>query len=288
MKKFLKVFIIILSIVAVVAGTAFFFFRKLEEKNNKTGSIIELLQSEDKIKFDEDLIYVSDVLTNDSDSRLELVLKTSKKLDEITLDLSTYNIQNNTSINDKNISQKLKQVNSLRSSMSGMIVEFKIKDANSTIFNEKEGANDLFKQSCYYLTEYANLVKMLNINSNYDDLKFNMFELYANVVIDSFSVSNLIYDGADKTFNLDNKANIEKMNAILKIRNSRIVRISNEGLDNETVEILNSSDVNKFNRFYSQSDKALFAKELSSNLTYNNQSTVEKKAAYYLKLVFGI
>ena len=110
-----------------------------------------------------------------------------------------------------------------------------------------------------------------------------MFDLYANVVVYSFSSSNMIYDGSSKMLNLENESNIEVMNDILKIRNSRIVKITNEGLSNEIVEILNSSDFNNFNYFYSQSDKTLLAKDLSVNLTNNNQSNVEKKATYYLK-----
>jgi len=59
MKKFLKVFIIVLLVLAVIGGTVFFFFRKLEKENSNTGSIVAMLESESVINLRDDLVIVS-------------------------------------------------------------------------------------------------------------------------------------------------------------------------------------------------------------------------------------
>ena len=58
MKKFLKVFIIILLVLAVVGGTVFFFFKKHKQENTETGSIINFVCSESKVKLSDKLLVI--------------------------------------------------------------------------------------------------------------------------------------------------------------------------------------------------------------------------------------
>ena len=51
MKKFFKVFITIVVIVGAVLGTTFLFFKNIIKQNNKTGSIVNMLKSENKQLF---------------------------------------------------------------------------------------------------------------------------------------------------------------------------------------------------------------------------------------------
>ena len=105
MKKFIKVFIIVLLVIGVIGGTCFFFFRKHKDKNSKTESIVSMLQSESKIKFDEDLSLITGYMkdSNSADTRLDLIINTSGKLDDILSVLSSYYVSANTQIKNEEI-----------------------------------------------------------------------------------------------------------------------------------------------------------------------------------------
>ena len=281
MKKFVKVFIIVLSILAVIGGTVFFFFKKVEEKNNKTGSIVAMLESEIKLQYDFDLAQINDIVDSDAtDNRMDLLIQTNAKLDEIIYILATYYIDSNTELDNEKIANKVQQVNDLRKTLMRMMEEYNLKK-DSEFFNKHEGVNDLYKKSCEYLIQYANLANLINNSLEHverdADLKFNMFEIYSNIIINSFNKTKL--DG-DKLV-IDSNANIDLVNSVFHIENSFIVTSVNQF----------SSIVNLFNESYNKCDKLSFANNLNKNiqtLQTANPRTVEEIATFYFKEIFGI
>ncbi len=293
MKKFLKVFIIVLLVIGVIAGTAFFFFRKIEKDDNTTPSIVAMLKSDDKSAFNQQLKTVSDLVNSDSqDNRIELIITVNKKLDDVVFALSTYFIDSNTQINDKALSKSYYDLINKRKMLTRMMNEYQIKK-DSDLFDRHIGANDLYLQSCSYLVSYSKFSKRLNdlvpINKS-TELKFNMIEVYSNVVGYTFSKGNLT-TLENKRCSLLDSSNIVKINSIFKMRNNHIVKIENENQANEKVTILNSLNNNLFNKYYKKCNRELFAKNLSANwsaATTPNQSTSELLATYYLRSIYGV
>lgn len=285
MKKFLKVFIIILLVLAVIGGTCYFFFRKLEIKNNNTGSIVEMLQSESKQKFDSNIALMNELVNSDSsDDRVELIVETSQNLDQIVFELSTYHIETNTAINNEKIAEKLRGVKSTMNLLNRMVEEYNLKK-DSAYFNKHSGANDFYEKSCDYLVEYARLVQLINSNlknvNKTSDLKFNMFDVYSNIVIGTFKETKQYEHPQGELKVVEVVENIKKINEIFTIEDSFIVTKSNQF----------SSYVNQFNQYYAKSDKELFALEFALNIrsaTANSENTHEENATYILKLIFGI
>lgn len=293
MKKFLKVFIVVLLVIGVVSGTTYFFFRKVEENDHTTASIAEMLQSDEKLKFNNNLIHTYLQINSDlSDTRMNLLIQTNQKLDEIVYTLSTYFIQSDTKINNEKLSNKLKQVNASRAILSDMMVEYSIKK-DSELFDRHLGANDFYIAMCSYLMQYADFANQLNnlirVNKT-SDLKFNMFEIYANVVINTFGKTNSSEVNTQRVV-ISDSSNIDVMNSVLKIRASHVVKIENENTQNEEVYMLFNSNTNLFNQYYNKCDKNSFAKNLAENLdlaTNPIQPNNERNAAYYFGLIYGV
>ncbi len=279
MKKFLKVFIFVLLVIASVAGTCFFFFKNLKEKNNTTPSFSAILFSQEQKEFNESLALMSAVVNSDAtDKRLEVVIKTQNNLDEILKVLVSYHVENNTQINNERISKAFKQFNADKALLQNMVSEYLIKK-DSTYFDRHLGANDFYKQACNYLMSYAQLVNYVNMDLNLNksvDLKFSMFEIYCNVVTTSFNTTKI---NASRVM-IENSANINKINDILKIENSFVV----------TKVSPFESIVNEFNRYYYNSNKTEFAKNLANNILIvnSNQGNNEQIATYYFKQIFGV
>ena len=175
--------------------------------------------------------------------------------------------------------QALQQVKSSRSSLIAMLDEFEIKKS-SNYFNRHTGANDLYIQSCRYLTNYARFLNYLNNDLNLNkvsDIKFSAFDVYTNVVLISFEKTkisnNLVY--------IENDKNINKANSLIEINDSFV----------ETKIDQFAQEINLFNGVYYNCNKMEFAKDLADNLATVNsaqQSTFEKVAAYYFKQIFGV
>ena len=279
MKKFLKVFIIVLLVIASVAGTCYFFFKNLKEKDNTTASFAEMIYSESYKTFKNDLVKTASYVNSDkTDSRLDLIIETQMNLDEILTVLSSYHIDTDAKINNERISKAAKQLNSSKSLLQSMMREYSIKK-DSTYFDRHLGANDLYKQSCNYLIAYARLLNYINmdleLNKNVD-LKFTMFDIYCNVVSTSFNSTK----EASSRVVIENASNINKINDIFELDNSIIVTAVNPF----------ASVINEFNDCYYSCNKTEFAENLSANiLTANsNQGTAEQVATYYFKQIFGV
>lgn len=286
MKKFLKVFIIVLLVLGVVGVTCYFFFKKVEERNNTTEPLATMLYSEGKQNFNQALIDMNTLVKNGStDNRLDLIVKTSENLDDIVKVLSSYYVAQNTQINDEQISKALNKVNSSRSLLNSMLQEYNLKvtSTSSAYFNRHTGANDFYSQACVYLINYATFANLLNSSLNVNrvsDLRFNMFEVYCNIAINAFSETKISTIGTDKCVVISNQTNINVMNQYFHIENLHIIT---------SVHAFDAS-VNAFNAYYSISNKIAFANDLSSKVVSvtTAMGNNEEIATYYFKLIYGI
>lgn len=276
MKKFLKIFIIVLLVGSVIGGTCYFFFRNLEKNNHTTSSIASYLMSEEKQNFNNSLYEMHNLANSDStDSRLALIAETNFQLDDMMMVVCSFYVENNTKINDKEISNSFNQLKSSQTLLMAMVNEYKIK-STSNYFDRHVGANDYYKQACSYLMQYASFVNLVSENINVInksvDVRFSMINLYSNVVINTFKSTKEMSNRVDVT----NKDNINWINL-------------NVVFENSCLDVTNaySSNANNFIKFYSACNKSEFASNLKSNITTaskpNQSSTAEQSASYYLK-----
>ena len=280
MKKFLKTFIIILLVLCVIGGTVYFFFKNMKEKDNTTESIVGMLKSESKIAFNESLNKMSTFVNSDgTDNRLDILIETSNKLDDIVYTLTTYLVEDDT-INNEEIAKSLKSVNASKTTLNAMMKEYNIKK-DSSFFNRHLGANDFYEEMSSYLTKYSTFANLLNNYINVDktaDIKFDLFNVYTNVVSNTFKTLAT----KDNLVVVQNDDNIEEVNTRIVIDNSYVVTSGNQFSINN----------NNFIKYYNKCEKQEFAKNLTTNINsvteISENSTNEQIATYYYKLVFGM
>lgn len=304
MKKFLKIFIIVLLVLAVIGGTIFFFFKKHKKENITTGSIANFLLSDNKNTLTKKFLIIDEhiISKDEPDNRMDILIETNEKLDDIMLVLVSYYAESGTSIENKEINKKLLDLKEINKKLIRMSEEYSVKSGyfineqnevefNTTYFDEHLGLNDLYIETCSYLVQYAKLLNMINNTLNVDkisDIKFNMFEIYANIVISTFDSTS----GSTETktrVQIEDDENINTINSILKIRNLNIVKIENENTQFETFKLLVTENNNEFAKHYNNCNKQLFADDFA----YGWESTAspltnEEKAMKYLKLIYGI
>jgi len=283
MKKFLKVFIVVLLVLGVIGGTCYFFFVNLRKRNMTTGSIAEYLESESKINFNSDLNVVKGIMNgNKGDSRFDLIVTTNSKLDSIMSVVSSYYVENNTKVVGKNIVKAYNATKGSKIQLQLMMDEYILKSGNSSYFDKALGANDMYLQACTYLMNYAQSINLiqntLQVNRN-SNVKFNLYDAYTHVVLQTF-----------------NKTNIDQLRtAPLKVVSAASINIMNSNMqfDGYTLKLSNptSNVANDFDKYYSICNKSEFALNLSENVqsvTTVEQTTNEKVATFYLKSLFGI
>lgn len=285
MKKFLKVFLIVIIILGAIAGTVFIFFRNYKENIDSSKAVVEYIYDAKTESFETELSKVNATLKeNESDYRFDLIIETYQKLDDSVLTLSSYLETYGEKVDDEEVIKSLTRVKNLRSTAESMIAEFNLK-SSSTYYVKKLGANDLYVQMTNFLINYASLAKEINYQLDKSsitknaDIKFAFIELYCDVVINDFSavetVSNLKV--------VKNQDNIKLINSKFEITNGSV-----SGLVHGEYSYLN----NNFIKFYSSCDKTEFAKNLKSNVNSVNSisdgSTNVQKATFYFKEIYGI
>lgn len=290
MKKFFKVFITILVIVGAVAGTSYLFFKNLVKNSNKTGSIVNMLQSDSKQTFNTNLNTMDDIVNeNGLDNRMEVIIETNKNLDKIVYTLSSYYINSSTTINNEKVKNQLNVVNLQRSTLTDMMEEYFIKSGyneetkqfTSTYFDKNLGLNDFYKKISSYLVNYAKLAKLIsadigNVNKE-SDVKFIMFDVYADVVKFTFAEHDV---DANKRVVVKDVSNLNLMNAKMKIENFYI--------DNQNIYTIS---MNNFVKSYNKCNKEKFAKNLVLNIAIANspeQADNDLIATFYFKAIFEI
>ncbi len=269
--------------VSVVVGTCVFFFRKHEKKNNTTESLVAYFNSESNDSFKQKMSNMSSLVNSDgTDSRLNIIIETNENLDSIVNVLISYHIESGTKINDEGIANSFKKVKSSKSTLEAMMNEYIIK-ATSTYFDRHLGANDFYIKASKYLVQYAEFAKLINNSVDVDknaDVKFNVFDVYSNVVIQTFKFLNTDQSLTSKVV-VNNVSNIVIMNNRFTIINSIV----------QTSTPLFSKNNNDFNKYYNNCNKTEFASRLAENVgtvTSVEQDNNEKIATYYFKMIMGL
>lgn len=283
MKKFLKVFIVVLLVLGVIGGTCYFFFVNMRKRNTTTSSIAAYLESESKLDFNSDLNVVNSIMNgNKGDDRFGLIVTTNNRLDSIMAVVSSYYVSNNTQVVGKNIVKAFNATKGAKIQLQMMMDEYILKSRNSSFFDKSLGANDMYLQACTYLLNYAQSINLiqntLQVNRN-SNVKFNLFDVYTHVVLETF-----------------NQTNIEQLRtAPLKVVSAASIKVMNNNLqfDGYSLKLKNptSGVANNFDKYYSVCDSNEFARNLSSNVqtvTSAEQTSNEKIATFYLKSIFGI
>ena len=133
-----------------------------------------------------------------------------------------------------------------------------------------------------YITNYAELVKLINNSTNginkSVDLRFSIIELYADVAIETFSSMK---ENVNGTKEITNYNNINFVNNNINWNKMQV---------NAIVGKFNDSCIN-FIKYYNLSNKTELAKNLYS--TYLNVEEVvnptnEQRTVIYFKEVFGL
>ncbi|MBE5740966.1 MAG: hypothetical protein E7351_00305 [Clostridiales bacterium] len=282
MKKFLKILIIVLLVAAAVCATVFVFFRQKGERDVNTGSIVAYIGSIEKKTFNSNMETLSNNVKayNANDTRFDFVEDTSDNLDTILETLITYYMADDTNIADADIKSQFESVKASRARVDDMYTEFDIKK-DSKWFARDKGANDIYRQISDYLVKYADLVNLINadvqIANKNVDIKFAMFEIYANVVSNTFKEFET---DANQLVSVKKIENIDLLNDEMFVQNSYI----------ESAKAFTST-CNDFIKYYNQCDKQEFAKNLAGNVEIDaiteDSSNIEK-ATYYLKSIYGL
>lgn len=281
MKKFLKVLIIVLLVLGAVGGTTYFFFKNNKKKSGDTGSLVNMLTSQQKLDFNNDLRKMRTIVNSDlTDNRLTVIIETNDKLDQVVYGLLSYYLDTNTTINNIPIKEQLDVVNANRALLGDMIKEYNIKK-DSVFFDRHLGANDFYKSACVYLVEYAKFTDMLNdytkVNNKNADIKFAMIEVYTDVVENTFSK---VVKNAKNLNEIENASNISLINDKMFIDNSYI----------QSTQAY-TANASNFVKYYNNCNKQNFASSLANNVTTvtsAEQANNELIATYYFKLIFGI
>ena len=131
MKKFLKVFIIVLLVLGVIGGTCYFFFINMRKKNVTISPIAEYLESESKLNFNSDLNVVSGIMSsNHGDDRFELIVTTNNRLDSIMAVVASYYIESNTQVMGKFIYKMFNSTKGSKIQLQSMMDEYVLKSKN--------------------------------------------------------------------------------------------------------------------------------------------------------------
>ena len=287
LKKFIKFFVIALIIVASVVTTCVIFFRNLDKIKQKEVAVVSFTSSETKQNFDLNLNKTVTAVKNDNpaDTRFDILLSTISNLDNAMNVVATYYVDNGGAVKDNIIATKAEEVNGNMSLAVSMCKEYEIK-TTSTYYDEHLGVNDLFDTTSKYIVSYSEFIILLNsnissVNKNVN-VKFALIDSYCRVCIDVFSNKEASEETSTKNWlKLKDTTNIDFYNRYFKFTNSQLV-----------VKDMFSENNNNFISTYNNCDRANFAENIKSLCesisVYSESLTMEQKAAYYFKEVYGV
>ena len=286
MKKVIKISIISIIVAAIAGCGLFFILRNREIKKDTTPQISSMIYSQSRDAFNAEIEKMGNNLNSDgTDNRVIIVLEVNKNLDGIVWSLLSDYAKTETKVHNESVSRSFNSLKSSQSQLMSMMKEFnkkvEIDEAKSEpgYFKRHLGANDFFDQACYYLGKYAEFAKDLNseVNSNKkQNVRFNVFEAYCNVVITSFEQTDIVKN----LLQLKDYSSINEFNRLFKLDGINLVA------PNKYTE-----SVNQFNSYYSACDKELFAINFAKNLksVYSaNQETKEEIAMFYFKSIYNV
>ena len=287
MRKSIKIIIISLVVAAIVGCALYFILRKKEVEEDTSLQISTMIYSEGRKEFNAEFEKMSENLNESgSDDRIEIVLEVNQNLDNVVWSLLSDYVSTETKVYNSDIAKSFDELKESQTKMLEMMKEYNKKveideKKSQPMFNRNVGANDFFEQACQYLSKYASFAIKLNENLNSNkaqNAKFNVFEVYCRIVNHSFS--EIKEDG--KLIQLKDYDAVSIFNGLLNIDG---INMNGTGMN------LYSECVNMFNKYYSECDKNLMAKEFESlynQVTSATQETKEGTAMFYLKAIFNV
>lgn len=274
MKKALKTFFILILCLAVAGGTGYLFFVNL----TKSSSAFENINSFVKSSSQKELLIDMQQISTYGGDRFNTIIGTYNDMQQSLQCLNACLIDFENSSAEHILCTKLDKLVSQTSDIKAMVNEYNIKSQNST-FNKYEGSNNIYESFADFVANYADYVLAVNmevkkyVSSTNVDVKFDIIDVYANVVKNS--LQNL---KVDETNNFDN---LNYMNSHFQLKNGYLVSQNPNGNF--------ASENNKFIEQYKQCNALSFASNLNANLILAdvNSTNVELRAGYYLKIILG-
>ena len=274
MKKALKTFFILILCLAVAGGTGYLFFVNL----TKSSSAFENINSFVKSSSQKELLIDMQQISTYGGDRFNTIIGTYNDMQQSLQCLNACLIDFENSSAEHILCTKLDKLVSQTSDIKAMVNEYNIKSQNST-FNKYEGSNNIYESFADFVANYADYVLAVNmevkkyVSSTNVDVKFDVIDVYANVVKNS--LQNL---KVDETNNFDN---LNYMNSHCQRKNAYLVSQNPNGNF--------ASENNKFIEQYKQCNALSFASNLNANLILAdvNSTNVELRAGYYLKIILG-
>ena len=274
MKKALKTFFILILCLAVAGGTGYLFFVNL----TKSSSAFENINSFVKSSSQKELLIDMQQISTYGGDRFNTIIGTYNDMQQSLQCLNACLIDFENSTAEHILCTKLDKLVSQTSDIKAMVNEYNIKSQNST-FNKYEGSNNIYESFADFVANYADYVLAVNmevkkyVSSTNVDVKFDIIDVYANVVKNS--LQNL------KVYETNNFDNLNYMNSHFQLKNGYLVSQNPNGNF--------ASENNKFIEQYKQCNALSFASNLNANLILAdvNSTNVELRAGYYLKIILG-
>ncbi len=274
MKKALKTFFILILCLAVAGGTGYLFFVNL----TKSSSAFENINSFVKSSSQKELLIDMQQISTYGGDRFNTIIGTYNDMQQSLQCLNACLIDFENSSAEHILCTKLDKLVSQTSDIKAMVNEYNIKSQNLT-FNKYEGSNNIYESFADFVANYADYVLAVNmevkkyVSSTNVDVKFDVIDVYANVVKNS--LQNL------KVYETNNFDNLNYMNSHFQLKNGYLVSQNPNGNF--------ASENNKFIEQYKQCNALSFASNLNANLILAdvNSTNVELRAGYYLKIILG-
>lgn len=286
MKKFWKALLIIVLVVASIAGTVYVFYLNFTRRRDSFAYISEYMASSQVEEFDAKLTKAK----NYAGTRATILIDTNSELQDIVEILNGSMIRaKDFKINENAIIAKFDEVISLKANAEYELDQYIWKcvenDNAGQQFDKDLAFNDCYKAVSLYLAKMSEFNRVLNDNvqrivkNPSADIKYAIIEIYSYACNNTFRNFN-----EEKYVGVLNSANMTWLNSNINFENGYLVTTNTEGNFTE--------NNNKFMTEYTQSDRVKFAINIESNMrtinTINNSSTKEAKATYYLKQILGI
>lgn len=274
MKKALKTIFIVILCLAVAGGTGYLFFLNMSKSVSAFENVNSFTSDINQKEFNLDMQKVA--LTGGS--RFNLMITSYQDMIEITYSLNSYLIGYHNASAETKIVEKLSTLSSTQNTVKTMAEEYFVK-CNSEAYNKVVGANDLYESFAHYIAECAEFNQYVQdkikaeISTYSTDVKFSVFDVYANVV--KLSLKNLkVSDNADLS-------NLKFMQSHFALKDNYLS--TNNANGNFAIEN------NKFITAYNKCDKTSFATNLTNNLANATDTATSEElvATHYLKVIFG-
>ncbi len=280
MKKFFKVLLILVVVVASVGGTCYAFYKNYTARKSSFNYVSAFLTSGARTEFDGNLTKTRNL----AGSRFNLIINVSNDLEDIADTLNTYlTIANKFEVDENAIIAKLEKTSLARNRANEHMQEYFIHCEQSQYFNHSTGANVVYNSVCEYLVSFADFILNLNnaVGTYVDvssDVKFALIDLYARVVLNDF---NDIEVGSDKVTNIKTTSNINLLVNNVEFENGYLVGDLNSTFGLNAV---------KFAKTYGSCDTNALATQLFDlvNRASASSTNINEKVAYLFKQIFSI